>query len=169
MQRHWSAQELEAYWLFSQTSYNSSRTEMQAVALGRFRTAVFPARRILSFFRRDIPSAAIDYMAKQLDVEPTAISDYDWQGRTGKRGPGATENRTGCTPRDCRRLQSRGDMALVRTSCLGITIYGIFRTPCLSGIAVDVSSRLRRVGLSASYVPQFVRTRPRSSMALRPN
>ena len=34
---------------------------------------------------KDIPSVAIDHMAKLLDVEPKAISDYDWQGRTGAR------------------------------------------------------------------------------------
>jgi hypothetical protein len=34
MQRHWSEQELEAYCRSPQMSYNSSRTEMQAVALG---------------------------------------------------------------------------------------------------------------------------------------
>jgi TnpA family transposase len=89
VQRHWSEQELESYWSFSSDELKliprrdaSSRLGV-AASLKFFQLeGYFPSS------GRDIPSAAIDYMAKQLDVEPQAISDYDWQGRTGKRHRG---------------------------------------------------------------------------------
>ena len=37
-------------------------------------------------------------MAKQLDVEPNAIADYDWQGRTGKRYRGRLRTALGIRP-----------------------------------------------------------------------
>ena len=37
-------------------------------------------------------------MATQLDVEPTAISEYDWQGRTGKRYRGRLRTALGVRP-----------------------------------------------------------------------
>ena len=47
---------------------------------------------------RDIPAAALDYMAKQLAVEPNAILAYDWQGRTGKRYRGRLRTALGIRP-----------------------------------------------------------------------
>jgi hypothetical protein len=43
-------------------------------------------------------AVAIDYMAKQLDVEPIAISNYDWQGQTGKRYGGCLRTALGVRP-----------------------------------------------------------------------
>jgi TnpA family transposase len=99
MQRHWSEQELDAYWSFS-------TDELQLIP-HRDPSSRLGVASALKFFQlegyfpssgRDIPSAAIDYMAKQLDVEPTAISDYDWQGRTGKRYRGRLRTALGVRP-----------------------------------------------------------------------
>jgi hypothetical protein len=89
MQRHWTDRDLETYWSCSSDELKllppheaSSRLGV-AASLKFFQLeGYFPAS------GRDIPSAAIDYMAKQLHVEPNAIADYDWQGRTGKRHRG---------------------------------------------------------------------------------
>ena len=89
MQRHWTDHDLETYWSCSSDELKllppheaSSRLGV-AASLKFFQLeGYFPAS------GRDIPSAAIDYMAKQLHVEPNAIADYDWQGRTGKRHRG---------------------------------------------------------------------------------
>lgn len=99
MQRHWSEQELEAYW-------SLSTDELQLIP-HRDAGSRLGVASALKFFQlegyfpssgKDIPSAAIDYMAKQLDVEPTAISDYDWQGRTGKRYRGRLRTVLGVRP-----------------------------------------------------------------------
>ena len=89
MQRHWTDRDLETYWSCSSDELKllppheaSSRLGV-AASLKFFQLeGYFPAS------GRDIPSAAIDYMAKQLHVAPNAIADYDWQGRTGKRHRG---------------------------------------------------------------------------------
>jgi TnpA family transposase len=86
MQRHWSEQELEIYWSFSSDELPlipprdaSSRLGV-AASLKFFQLAgCFPSS------AKDVPAVAIDHMAKLLDVDPKAIADYDWQGRTGTR------------------------------------------------------------------------------------
>jgi hypothetical protein len=47
---------------------------------------------------RDIPSVALDYMVKQLDVASNIISNYDWQDRTGKRYRGRLRTALGVRP-----------------------------------------------------------------------
>ena len=99
MQRHWNDHELETYWSFSSDEFKlipqrdaSSRLGV-AASLKFFQLeGYFPSS------GRDIPSAALDYMAKQLDVEPNAISAYDWQGRTGKRYRGRLRTAMGIRP-----------------------------------------------------------------------
>lgn len=99
MQRHWNDHELETYWSFSSDELKlipprdaSSRLGV-AASLKFFQLeGCFPSS------GRDIPSAALDYMAKQLEVEPNAISDYDWQGRTGKRYRGRLRTALGIRP-----------------------------------------------------------------------
>ena len=99
MQRHWNDHELETYWSFSSD-------ELQLLPHGDASSRLGVAAS-LKFFQlegyfpssgRDIPSAAVDYMAKQLDVEPNAIWDYDWQGRTGKRYRGRLRTALGVRP-----------------------------------------------------------------------
>ncbi|KPN46763.1 DUF4158 domain-containing protein [Mycobacterium intracellulare] len=34
--------------------------------------------------RSEIPDAAVDYMARQVEVDPTEIAFYEWTGRTSK-------------------------------------------------------------------------------------
>ena len=99
MQRHWNDHELATYWSFSSDELKlipqrdaSSRLGV-AASLKFFQLeARFPSS------VKDIPSAAIDYVAKQLDVEPKAIADYDWQGRTGKRYRGRLRTALGVRP-----------------------------------------------------------------------
>lgn len=86
MQRHWNDHELETYWSFSSDElkllpHRDASSRLGVAASLKF----FQLEGYFPSSGRDIPSAALDYMAKQLDVEPNAISDYDWQGRTGKR------------------------------------------------------------------------------------
>jgi hypothetical protein len=86
MQRHWNDHELETYWSFSSDElkllpYREASSRLGVSASLKF----FQLEGYFPSSSRDIPATALDYMAKQLDVEPNAISDYDWQGRTGKR------------------------------------------------------------------------------------
>ena len=99
MQRHWTDHDLETYWSFSLDEFKllpqhdaSSRLGV-AASLKFFQLeGYFPAS------GRDIPSVALNYMAKQLDVAPNVISDYDWQGRTGKRYRGRLRTALGVRP-----------------------------------------------------------------------
>ena len=99
MQRHWSHHELETYW-------SCSSDELQLIP-HRDASSRLGVAASLKFFQlegyfpssvKDIPAAAIDYMAKQLDIEPNAIADYDWQGRTGKRYRGRLRTVLGVRP-----------------------------------------------------------------------
>ena len=58
---------------------------MPAVARGRASLKFFQLEGCFPSSAKDIPSVAIDHMAKLLDVDPKTILDYDWQGRTGTR------------------------------------------------------------------------------------
>ena len=40
--------------------------------------------------RNDIPAQAVAFVAKQLQVTPDVLSDYDWEGRVIKRQPCAS-------------------------------------------------------------------------------
>jgi TnpA family transposase len=86
MQRHWADEELMLYW--------SLATDELAVlppgdASSRLGVALslkfcqlegrFPAS------ANDLPPVALQYVAKQLDLEPALAMAYDWQGRTGTR------------------------------------------------------------------------------------
>jgi TnpA family transposase len=86
MQRHWNEQELDTYWSFSSDEFalipngdDSSRLGVGASLKFLQLEGFFPSS------AQDIPSVAIDHMAKLLDVDPKAIADYDWQGRSGTR------------------------------------------------------------------------------------
>lgn len=99
MQRHWNEHELETYWSFSSDEFKLIPQRDASSRLGGAAS--------LKFFQlegsfpssgRDIPAAALDYMAKQLAVEPNAILAYDWQGRTGKRYRGRLRTALGIRP-----------------------------------------------------------------------
>ena len=99
MQRHWSQQELETYWSFSSDKLTlipdrdaSSRLGVAASLKFLQLEGSFPSS------VKDIPSVAIDHMAKRLNVDPDAISDYDWQGRTGTRYRGRLRTALGIRP-----------------------------------------------------------------------
>ncbi len=86
MQRHWSEQELETYWSFSSDElplipHRDASSRLGVAASLKF----FQLEGFFPSSVKDMPSVAIDHMAKLLDVDPKAISDYDWQGRTGTR------------------------------------------------------------------------------------
>jgi hypothetical protein len=99
MQRHWNDHELETSWSLSS---DECKLIPQRDASSRLGVAAS-----LKFFQlegyfpssdRDIPAAALDYMAKQLAVEPNALVGYDWQGRTGKRYRGLLRTALGIRP-----------------------------------------------------------------------
>ena len=99
MQRHWSEQELETYWSFSSDELTLIPPRDASSRLGVAASLKF--FQLEGFFPssvKDIPSVAIDHMAKLLDVEPKAISDYDWQGRTGTRYRGRLRTAMGIRP-----------------------------------------------------------------------
>ena len=110
MQRHWNDHDLETYW-----SCSSDELKLLPPRGASSRLGVAAS---LKFFQlegyfpdsgRDIPSAAIDYMAKQLHVEPNTIADYDWQGRTGKRHRGRLRTAMGirlATAEDFKAVES---------------------------------------------------------------
>ena len=86
MQRHWSEQELETYWSFSSDELTLIPQRDASSRLGVAASLKF--FQLEGFFPssvKDLPAVAMDHMAKLLDVDPKAISDYDWQGRTGTR------------------------------------------------------------------------------------
>ncbi|NOT55597.1 MAG: Tn3 family transposase, partial [Deltaproteobacteria bacterium] len=99
MQRHWNEHELETYWSFSSDELKLLPQRDTSSRLG--------VAASLKFFQlegsfpssgRDIPAAALTYMAKQLDVEPNVIAAYAWQGRTGKRYRGHLRTALGIRP-----------------------------------------------------------------------
>ena len=99
MQRHWSKQELETYWSFSADELTLIPHRDASSRLGVAASLKF--FQLEGFFPssvKDIPSVAIDHMAKLLDVDPKAISDYDWQGRTGTRYRGRLRTALGIRP-----------------------------------------------------------------------
>ena len=107
MQRHWSEQELETYWSFSSDEltlipYRDASSRLGVAAALKF----FQLEGYFPSSSRDIPAAAIGYMAKQLDVEPKAIADYDWQGRTGKRYRGRLRTALGVRPATAEDFQA---------------------------------------------------------------
>ena len=86
MQRHWNEPELETSWSFSSDELALIPNQDASSRLGVAASLKF--FQLEGFFpssAKDIPLVAIDHMAKLLDVNPKAISDYDWQGRTGTR------------------------------------------------------------------------------------
>ena len=90
MQRHWNEQELETYWSFSSDEFELIPNGDDSSRLGGGASLKF--FQLEGFFpssAKDIPAVAIDHMAKLLDVDPKAILDYDWQGRTGTGTAGA--------------------------------------------------------------------------------
>ncbi len=110
MQRHWNDDELEPSWSFSSDElqllpHRDASSRLGVAASLKF----FQLEGYFPSSGRDIPSAALDYMAKQLDVAPNALSDYDWQGRTGKRYRGRLRTALGirsATPEDFDALES---------------------------------------------------------------
>ena len=80
MQRHWSEQELETYWSFSSDElplipHRDASSRLGVAASLKF----FQLEGFFPSSVKDVPSVAIAYMAKLLDVEPKAISNYDWR------------------------------------------------------------------------------------------
>jgi len=99
MQRHWSEQELETYWSFSSDELALIPQQDASSQLGVAASLKF--FQLEGFFPssvKDIPSVAIDHMAKLFDIDPKAISDYDWQGRTGTRHRGRLRTAMGIRP-----------------------------------------------------------------------
>jgi TnpA family transposase len=99
MQRHWSAQELETYWSFSSDELTLIPHRDASSRLGVAASLKF--FQLEGFFPssvKDIPSIAMDHMAKLLNVDPQAIADYDWQGRTGARYRGRLRTALGIRP-----------------------------------------------------------------------
>jgi hypothetical protein len=99
MQRHWNDHELVTHWSLATNELallpqrdTSSRLGMAASLKffqleGRFPTST-----------KEIPTVALQYLATQLAVDPAAITDYDWQGRTGKRYRGQLRAALGVRP-----------------------------------------------------------------------
>jgi hypothetical protein len=99
MQRHWNEHELVTHWSLSTDELAllpqrdaSSRLGMAASLKffqleGRFPTST-----------KEIPPVALHYLATHLAMQPGVITDYDWQGRTGKRYRGQLRVTLGVRP-----------------------------------------------------------------------
>jgi hypothetical protein len=110
MQRHWSKRELETYWSFSSDELTLIADRDASSRLGVAASLKFLQLEGFSPSSvKDIPSVVIDHMAKLLDVDPDAISDYDWQGRTGTRYRGRLRTALGIRP------STAGDFKAVET------------------------------------------------------
>jgi hypothetical protein len=99
MQRHWSQPELETHWSFSSDElilipHRDASSRLGVAASLKF----FQLEGYFPSSVKDIPSVAINHMAKLLDVEPKAILNYDWQGRTGTRYRGRLRTAMGIRP-----------------------------------------------------------------------
>ena len=88
MKRHWTADDLADHWTIQGrerdyiTAQKADHTSLGfAVLLKYFQVAGrFPRSRF------EVPPAAISYLAQQLGIDACTILDYDWNGRTIKRG-----------------------------------------------------------------------------------
>jgi hypothetical protein len=112
MQRHWSDHELETYWSFSSDELQLLPPRDASSRLGVAASLKF--FQLEGYFPssvNDIPAVAIAYMAKQLEVEPHALADYDWQGRTGKRYRGRLRTALGVRPLGSGHLLSQAASA----------------------------------------------------------
>ena len=99
MQRHWNDHELALHWWLATDELAvlppgepSSRLGVAASLKffqleGRFPSSV-----------KDLPPVALDYVAKQLDIEPVLGTAYNWQGRTGTRYRGRLRTFLGVRP-----------------------------------------------------------------------
>ena len=86
MQRHWTDEELALSWSLATDELAvlppGDASSRLGVALslkfcqleGRFPRAA-----------KELPLGAVQYVAKQLDLDPALATAYDWQGRTGTR------------------------------------------------------------------------------------
>lgn len=86
MHRHWTDEELALYWSLATDELvvlpPGDASSRLGVALslkfcqlaGRFPGSA-----------KDLPPVALQYVAKQLDLDPALATAYDWQGRTGTR------------------------------------------------------------------------------------
>lgn len=86
MDRHWSMQELAEHWSLGFEDLARLESKAEALRIG------FAAQ--LKFYQlagrfpssaAEVPDAARDYLAVQLDQHVTELFDYDWSGRNGQR------------------------------------------------------------------------------------
>ena len=99
MQRHWNDHELALHW--------SLATDELAVLPPGEASSRLGVAASLKFFQlegrfpssvKDLPPVALDYVAKQLDIDPVLVTAYDWQGRTGTRYRGRLRTFLGVRP-----------------------------------------------------------------------
>lgn len=86
MKQHWSEQELIEFW----TLADAERQLLgQRTPRGRFGLAIllkfFQLEGRFPYYHKEVPLAAVDYVAEQLDVSAAAWFDYPLKGRSGSR------------------------------------------------------------------------------------
>ena len=86
MKQQWNDLELAEYWRLSSNEWgflpnrvNHNRLGVAILLKFFLMEGRFPAS------RKEVPSAAVDYMAAQLGVSPQRWFDYDFRGRSGER------------------------------------------------------------------------------------
>ena len=86
MKRHWDDAEISREWSlshaeFEQLKSRTAKTKLAFAALLKF----FLLEGRFPKDKRELPSVALQYLAKQLDVDGGAFDGYDFNSRTAKR------------------------------------------------------------------------------------
>ena len=111
MQRHWSEQELEAYWSFSTDELQLIPHRDASSRLGVASALKFFQLEGHFLLRTEHPFSRHGLYGETARCRAHRDLGLRLAGSNGETVPGAPESRAGYTPRDCRRLQGRGDMA----------------------------------------------------------
>ena len=109
MKRYWTDEELAECWSLSMTELETlpdrgDHNRLGFAVLLKFveNEGRFPCS------PREVPAAALSYLASQLHIPPTAFAQYDWAGRTGKRHRASIRTLLGFRPfslRDAKPLR----------------------------------------------------------------
>jgi hypothetical protein len=99
MQRPWTDHELATHWSLSAHELALLPQRDASSRLGVAASLKFvPLEGRFPTSGREIPAVALQYLATQRAVAPEVITDYDWQGRTGKRYRGQLRVAVGVRP-----------------------------------------------------------------------
>lgn len=86
MRREWEPEDLIACWTLVEEDWPLVANKAGATRLGfAVMLKYFELEARFPRHAGDVPRAAIDYVARQVNVDPSRFADYDWTGRTVER------------------------------------------------------------------------------------